>query len=374
MERRSWVDRHGAAHTADEPCPDPFHPPDQEARAERCPTCGSDDPDTCRLNHHHHPWTVVPRAVGRKYCCPDSFHAPPERCPECKAEWIGGYRVHEEGCFYGEQEADVSPIAPDQEARAEKCGGSGEVPVTLYGDEYPETGFRTTDLCPGCPDCTATPPDQGPDSGGWRAVADDFQRAMFRERTRIEQLERDLATAERQREEANEELLMTRIRAGKAEDKAVNERSRRILNAHKLAERAEQAEEQAEGARQVALSQAKRAEKAEAERDQARRGLGRQRTRAQRAEAAESRRSHQLTETRAERDDYAVKAANSMNSLATLRKQVAEHVEWAEDCERGAFRQATGTDDPGLRGRQIARSGAYLRAADNARQILEEGE
>ena len=43
----------------------------------RCPTCGSDDPNVCKLNHHWHPWSVVPRAHGRLFCCSDSFHSVP---------------------------------------------------------------------------------------------------------------------------------------------------------------------------------------------------------------------------------------------------------------------------------------------------------
>lgn len=39
----------------------------------------------------------------------------------------------------------------------ERCGGSGEVNVTLYGDEYPEQGFGTLGPCPGCPDCSPEP-------------------------------------------------------------------------------------------------------------------------------------------------------------------------------------------------------------------------
>jgi hypothetical protein len=38
-----------------------------------------------------------------------------------------------------------------------RCEGSGEVPVVLYGPEYPETGFGSTTVCPGCPDCADHP-------------------------------------------------------------------------------------------------------------------------------------------------------------------------------------------------------------------------
>ena len=106
-----------------------------------CPTCASDDPEICKLNHHHHPWSVVPRSTGYQFCCSNIFHGV-RTAPDTPAPDVAQERPIC-GCVEGHCQRDSSSIrTPSRDLpsgcrrRCPDCDGKSEYPWVRVQDGW----------------------------------------------------------------------------------------------------------------------------------------------------------------------------------------------------------------------------------------------